>query len=415
MIPTQIGPFTFKEKLGEGGFAVTYRAEHNVTRTSVAIKCISIEQVKSANLENRLIREISILKQLKHPLIATLFNTYQDENYYYLVMEYVENGNLRDYINSNGRLMEAVAKRYFMQLISVLDYLHNSKQIAHRDIKPENILLDRYYNIRIIDFGLSNYFSDASPQFNTHCGTPQYIAPEVAKGESYTKSADIWSAGIVLYTMVCGELPFDDSDTEKMLNAIISQQPYIKLPLSNPFKDLIFKLLAKDPSERITIEHIKESTWFSPTEYSAIDEYAKNQIKATSSCETSASMLERMKTLGFDTAELKREMLEGNITDLTMAYAMLQKDRALLDIRSAMRPRQGIRTSTPQPLALLAGNTRARSLPCQQQSPLVPLVNAKGIQAPLRRPETLVSAKFVPPRVMSRRTDRMRCASVVAN
>jgi serine/threonine protein kinase len=108
-------------------------------------------------------------------------------------MEYVENGNLLDYVNNQGKLSESQGRSYFIQLVFVLEYLHSEKRIAHRDLKCENLLLDRNKNLKVIDFGLSNSFSVDNPVLLSICGSPAYAAPEVVFGSSYTMVVDIWS------------------------------------------------------------------------------------------------------------------------------------------------------------------------------------------------------------------------------
>jgi serine/threonine protein kinase len=158
---------------------------------------------------------------MHHPFVTELFQALDDDTNYYLVMEFVEHGNMLDYVNLNGRVNEDQARRFFTQLIWVLEYLHFERKVAHRDLKCENVLLDRYDNIRLIDFGLSTAFSDLNPQLATACGSPAYAAPEMVKGNQYTKSADIWSAGILLFAVCTGYLPFDDDNVERMLLKIV--------------------------------------------------------------------------------------------------------------------------------------------------------------------------------------------------
>jgi serine/threonine protein kinase len=157
----------------------------------------------------RFAREISLLKAMNHPFVAELFEIIEDAGSFYLVMELLEHGNMLEYVNGHGRLNEDQARRYFCEIISALDYLHNWRFVAHRDLKAENILLDRHNNVRLIDFSLSKQFSKAAPTLVTACGSPAYAAPEMIQGHSYTKAADIWSAGVCLFAMVAGHLPFE--------------------------------------------------------------------------------------------------------------------------------------------------------------------------------------------------------------
>jgi serine/threonine protein kinase len=202
----RVGAFILEERIGSGGFASVWRAHHVAANVAVAVKVIPKESIATPLARTRLTREITILRRLGHPFIAQLFEISQDADCHYLAMEYVENGNFLNHVNSNGRLSEDQARRYFSQLLWALDYLHTEHHVAHRDVKCENILLDRHLNIRVIDFGLSAQFTDVNPRLLTACGSPAYAAPEMVKGKPYTKAADIWSAGVLLFAIVAGYL-----------------------------------------------------------------------------------------------------------------------------------------------------------------------------------------------------------------
>lgn len=169
---TRIGNYLMVRQIGSGSFASVWLAQHIKTELQVAIKIINKNKIESANSKTRFNREISLLKQMQHPFISEFYESIENDQNFFLVMEYAENGNLHDFINSKGRLNELQARHYFSELISVLEYLHGEKRVAHRDLKAENILLDRYNNIRVIDFGLSNVFSDSHQELKTACGSP---------------------------------------------------------------------------------------------------------------------------------------------------------------------------------------------------------------------------------------------------
>jgi 5'-AMP-activated protein kinase catalytic alpha subunit len=145
---------------------------------------------------------------MRHHNIVHLFDTISSKNHIYLIMEYADGGDLFDFICKNKRLDEMKACLIFQQLISTVEYIHKLG-IVHRDIKPENILLDGQFNIKLVDFGLSNTYKHGSA-VKTACGSPCYAAPEMISGKSYHGlSSDIWSSGVVLFCMLCGYLPFD--------------------------------------------------------------------------------------------------------------------------------------------------------------------------------------------------------------
>lgn len=270
--PFTIGNYKLTQFIGSGSFATVWLGEHKITNQKVAVKVICKSNLNSGQNLSRFKREIDLLKQIDHPFIVQLFDVIEDDEAFYLIMEYVEKGSLFSRINSEGRLNEDVARRYFCQILSALNYLHNEKFIVHRDLKPENILIDKYDNIRIIDFGLSNQFSCADPNLNTSCGSPAYAAPEMIQGQPYTKSADIWSAGIILYAMVAGKLPFDDPDIQVLLQKVVYTEQIYPSIMSRSLIDLLKRILTKNPANRLTINQIANHLWISQSEYSSIIE-----------------------------------------------------------------------------------------------------------------------------------------------
>ena len=216
--------YTLEKKIGEGSFASVYLGKESSTLTTVAIKVINKEHFNESQLE-RVHREVALIKELDHPFIVSFYEITEDEKNIYIVMENLEHGNILDFVNNRGELSENEARHYFCQLISAIDYLHNEKHIVHRDLKAENVMLDRYNNIRLIDFGLSNLFSLDNPYLTTACGSPAYACPEMIKGEHYSAASDIWSAGILLFAMCDCELPFQDDNAQRLLQKIIYTEP----------------------------------------------------------------------------------------------------------------------------------------------------------------------------------------------
>lgn len=259
-IPTQVGPFIFERSIGSGAFSTVYDARYLKSQYMVAIKVIN----KSHFPPDKFERELSMLQSLDHPFVVSFFECLQDSENNYLVMEKIDNGSLLNKINRLGTFPEHVSRRYFCQLISALDYLHNDLKIAHRDIKLENIMLDRSDNIRLIDFGLGNIFRGENVVLQTACGSPAYAPPEMLTGKSYTTSADIWSAGVVLYALTFGRLPFEGNNIQKLVSKIVLEEPKYDISdnVSEDLLDLIKRLLTKDVKLRITIPEIMEHPWF---------------------------------------------------------------------------------------------------------------------------------------------------------
>lgn len=175
--------------------------------------------------------------------------------YSYLVLEYVEGGELFDYVSSEGPLHELEAVRLFRQIIAGLSYCHQYN-ICHRDLKPENILLDGRRNIKLADFGMAA-LQPAGHWLNTSCGSPHYASPEIIYGRRYQgDKADIWSCGIILFAMLAGFLPFDGGDLTNTLK-LVKRGDYILPPWFSPEAvDLVQRILQKRPEDRITMQEM---------------------------------------------------------------------------------------------------------------------------------------------------------------
>jgi len=180
-------------------------------------------------------------------------------------MEYISCGDLLTFVRKRTKLSEKIAKFIFRQIIEALQYIH-SKNIIHRDIKLDNILIDLNNTIKLCDFGVSKQIKNKEVIFD-QCGTPAYIAPEILRNEGFQGySADIWSAGIVLYAMVQGRVPFFTKEVQD-LYLLITKSPYTPLQGSSPeLEDLISKILEKDPSKRISSEQILAHPWMNNSE-----------------------------------------------------------------------------------------------------------------------------------------------------
>ena len=343
-----VGKYVLEKCIGNGAFATVWKAHHVDSLSTVAIKVISKDTISNQVAQTRLQREIALLKQMEHPFIADFFQDVEDEKFYFLVMEYVENGNLLEYVNINGRLSEDHARRYFTQLITCLEYLHNEKKVAHRDLKCENLLLDRYNNIRVIDFGLSNMFTDVCPQLSTACGSPAYAAPEMIQGNAYTTQADVWSAGILLFAIVAGHLPFDDTNVQKLLHKVVCTEPFYPPFMSPQLVDLLQKMLSKDPVDRYTISKIKEHPWFSQTEYYALLEQdffsvyrnvCSNDMAGESGLSEKAidkEIVDKIASFGVDVHTLHQSLLMDEYTDQTALYKILLRTKVTEMMKDSM-------------------------------------------------------------------------------
>ncbi|KAI9263577.1 kinase-like domain-containing protein [Helicostylum pulchrum] len=215
-----VGDYWLGKTLGRGSSGRVKIGIHKVTGEKVAIKIISKSHLAAnASVEKAVKREIAVMKLISHPNIMSLLDVIDlsDSPNLYLVLEYVQGGELFEYLVSQGRLSEQEARKYFQQIIIGLDYCHRHL-ICHRDLKPENLLLDREKNIKIADFGMASLQPTGS-LLETSCGSPHYASPEIVNGIPYDGSAsDIWSCGIILYALLSGHLPFDDDNIRQLLN-----------------------------------------------------------------------------------------------------------------------------------------------------------------------------------------------------
>ncbi|EEH16396.2 CAMK/CAMKL/GIN4 protein kinase [Paracoccidioides brasiliensis Pb03] len=274
---THIGPWQLGRTLGKGATGRVRLAKHALTGQTAAIKIVSKKSAAMAqsqsiaamdkNIElttcvpgGRVIpcgieREVVIMKLIEHPNIINLYDVWENRGELYLVLEYVEGGELFDYVSERGPLPEIEAVRLFRQIIAALSYCHRFN-ICHRDLKPENILLDTKCNIKLADFGMAA-LQPAGHWLNTSCGSPHYASPEIIYGHRYLgDKADIWSCGIILFAMLTGYLPFDGGDLPNTLR-LVKKGDYIFPPwLSSEAMNLIQRILQKQPGDRITINEM---------------------------------------------------------------------------------------------------------------------------------------------------------------
>jgi len=249
--------YTFLKTIGEGTFGKVKLALHKLTQEKVAIKILEKKKINSKKDLERIEKEIKYMKILNHPNIVKIYEIIEDENNFYIVMEYVPGGELFNYIVKNKRLTENEASFFYSQIIHIIQEIHKHK-ICHRDLKPENLLLTQNKTIKIIDFGLSNEYID---YLMTPCGSPCYASPEVIKGMKYSGlGIDLWASGIILFSMLCGYLPFDDKNNDVLFKKILKCK--IEFPKNNNViisenaKDLILKILQLEPAKRITLDEI---------------------------------------------------------------------------------------------------------------------------------------------------------------
>eukprot|EP00796_Vickermania_ingenoplastis_P004937 gene4938-3543_t len=259
------GPYFVGRTIGRGAFAKVKVATHVATGEKVAMKVVSRSTVEThPRLQRNLTRELKIMLKLHHPHVTRLFDVVQTERDIILVMEYVTHNDLHSHIVQFGRVPEAAARRMFQQLVSALEYCHRH-HVAHRDIKPENVMLHGdALDVKLGDFGFSAVLHD-SRFFETSCGTLNYSAPEVVSGMLYGLEADVWSAGVTLYTMLFGRLAFDHEDVQELFGLIKGAKFIVpSTPAVSPAaKDLIQQMVVANPLHRPTLEEVLQHPWLS--------------------------------------------------------------------------------------------------------------------------------------------------------
>ncbi|KAI8647232.1 kinase-like domain-containing protein [Parasitella parasitica] len=273
--------------------------------------------------EQRTIREMAIMHLLRHPNICQLKEWVVQGDHYYMFLEYIEGGQLLDYIISHGKLREKLARKFARQIVSALDYCHRNS-IVHRDLKIENILITNHEEIKIIDFGLSNIYSP-SRLLNTFCGSLYFAAPELLQARNYTgPEVDVWSFGVVLYVLVCGRVPFDDTSLPALHQKIKAGHAEYPDHLSKDCVDLLSKILVVDPTKRGTLSFVIHHPWMNKGYDEPIVNYLPHRQPLTS---VDPAVIQGMRGFGLGTPEEIETKLLHIICSPEYQYAAAQVDQ----------------------------------------------------------------------------------------
>ncbi|KAI1343018.1 hypothetical protein F5Y15DRAFT_371773 [Xylariaceae sp. FL0016] len=271
-IPTQSGKWILGKTIGAGSMGKVKLAHKEHATEQVACKIIprgstedghhsrADKERADQSKEIRTAREAAIVTLLQHPHICGLRDVVRTNYHWYMLFEYVNGGQMLDYIISHGKLKEKQARKFSRQIASALDYCHRNS-IVHRDLKIENILISKTGDIKIIDFGLSNLFAPRG-HLKTFCGSLYFAAPELLQARAYTgPEVDVWSFGIVLYVLVCGKVPFDDQSMPALHAKI--KKGLVDYPnwLSSECKALLARMLVTDPKQRASMYEVMNHPW----------------------------------------------------------------------------------------------------------------------------------------------------------
>ncbi|XP_028658488.1 serine/threonine-protein kinase MARK2 isoform X12 [Erpetoichthys calabaricus] len=332
-----IGNYRLLKTIGKGNFAKVKLARHVLTGKEVAVKIIDKTQLNSSSLQ-KLFREVRIMKMLNHPNIVKLFEVIETEKTLYLVMEYASGGEVFDYLVAHGRMKEKEARAKFRQIVSAVQYCHQ-KCIVHRDLKAENLLLDADMNIKIADFGFSNEFTLGN-KLDTFCGSPPYAAPELFQGKKYDgPEVDVWSLGVILYTLVSGSLPFDGQNLKELRERVLRGKYRIPFYMSTDCENLLKKFLILNPAKRGSLEQIMKDRWMNVGHE---DEELKPYLEPTPDYKD-PKRTDIMIQMGYSQEEIQDSLVNQKYNEVMATYLLLGYKTSELDDGSnlSLKPRPG--------------------------------------------------------------------------
>ncbi|XP_062252749.1 MAP/microtubule affinity-regulating kinase 3a isoform X18 [Platichthys flesus] len=312
-----VGNYRLLKTIGKGNFAKVKLARHILTGREVAIKIIDKTQLNPNSLQ-KLFREVRIMKILNHPNIVKLFEVIETERTLYLVMEYASGGEVFDYLVAHGRMKEKEARAKFRQIVSAVQYCHQ-KHIVHRDLKAENLLLDADMNIKIADFGFSNEFTMGN-KLDTFCGSPPYAAPELFQGKKYDgPEVDVWSLGVILYTLVSGSLPFDGQNLKELRERVLRGKYRIPFYMSTDCENLLKRFLVLNPAKRGTLEQIMRDRWINAGfEEDEMKPYTEPELDITDQ-----KRIDVMVGMGYNLEEIQESLAKMKYDEITATYLLL--------------------------------------------------------------------------------------------
>uniref|UniRef100_A0A671MV99 non-specific serine/threonine protein kinase n=1 Tax=Sinocyclocheilus anshuiensis TaxID=1608454 RepID=A0A671MV99_9TELE len=303
-----IGNYRLLKTIGKGNFAKVKLARHILTG-------------------RELFREVRIMKILNHPNIVKLFEVIETEKTLYLVMEYASGGEVFDYLVAHGRMKEKEARAKFRQIVSAVQYCHQ-KHIVHRDLKAENLLLDADMNIKIADFGFSNEFTIGN-KLDTFCGSPPYAAPELFQGKKYDgPEVDVWSLGVILYTLVSGSLPFDGQNLKELRERVLRGKYRIPFYMSTDCENLLKRFLVLNPVKRGTLEQIMKDRWINAgSEEDELKPFVDPELDISDQ-----KRIDIMVGMGYSREEIHESLTRMKYDEITATYLLLGRKSTELEV-----------------------------------------------------------------------------------
>ncbi|XP_045579473.1 MAP/microtubule affinity-regulating kinase 3 isoform X2 [Salmo salar] len=352
-----VGNYRLLKTIGKGNFAKVKLARHILTGREVAIKIIDKTQLNPNSLQ-KLFREVRIMKILNHPNIVKLFEVIETERTLYLVMEYASGGEVFDYLVAHGRMKEKEARAKFRQIVSAVQYCHQ-KHIVHRDLKAENLLLDADMNIKIADFGFSNEFTMGN-KLDTFCGSPPYAAPELFQGKKYDgPEVDVWSLGVILYTLVSGSLPFDGQNLKELRERVLRGKYRIPFYMSTDCENLLKRFLVLNPAKRGTLEvredsenQIMKDRWINAgSEEDELKPFVEPEQDITDQ-----KRIDVMVGMGFSPEDIQESLAKMKYDEITATYLLLGRKSSELE-PSVSTSSSNLSLAKPRPTSELNGQS----------------------------------------------------------
>lgn len=257
--PKAVSELKFLKQLGRGYFGEVWECKptNKPDAKSWAVKKVPVSIIQQHSLTEQMDREIAILRKLKHQFIVECKFDFRDRSHIYIGMDFAQGGGMFDLLSRAGKFTYEKSAQYFYEMCDALEYLHALKPpVVHRDIKPENILLDKAGHVKLADFGWSNIMQDANLRV-TFCGTPDYLAPEMIRGEGHDQSLDMWEMGVLLYEMTIGKAPFGASNQEQTCRLILQVDLRFPAALDKDCQDLIKGLCQLKMADRLSATQSK--------------------------------------------------------------------------------------------------------------------------------------------------------------
>lgn len=346
------GLYDLEETLGRGHFAVVKLARHVFTGEKVAVKVIDkskLDEVSKAHL----FQEVRCMKLVQHPNVVRLYEVIDTATKLYLILELGDGGDLYDYImRHDAGLSEQLAREYFRQIVKAISYCHRL-HVVHRDLKPENVVFfEKLGVVKLTDFGFSNKFFPGQ-KLETSCGSLAYSAPEILLGDSYDAPAvDVWSLGVILYMLVCGQAPFQEANDSETLTMIMDCKYTVPSHVSKDCRDLIARMLVRDPEKRATLAQIAAHPWLAQHKDDQSVDILPLVSREQLSDDDHNLIVQKIVNGNIATKEEIQESLEKNAYNhITATYYLLAERRL-----KSKRQEQANKGKRPEHLAVAKGS-----------------------------------------------------------